>query len=244
MLQKKNIFTPYFSPERADIPGQFKDPDGYWTGFSCRARVLIYNTDVLQKKDLPKTLQELTLSAWRGRVAMAYPLLGTVATHMGALYAAMGQEKTETFLRDLKRNDVLIVAGNSVVRDVVAAGEVPLGITDTDDVHVAILRNKPVSMIFPDQQTVGTFLIPNTVALVKGAPHPETGKQLIDFLLSDEVERLLSESESQNIPVRDNIANEAGRASTDGLKIMDVNYREAANYVEQSDKFCRSLFIE
>ena len=244
MLQKKNIFTPYFSSERADIPRQFKDPEGYWTGFSCRARVLIYNTNMLQKKDLPKTLQDLAQPVWRGKVAMAYPLLGTVATHMGALYAVMGQEKAESFLRDLKENDVLIVAGNSVVRDVVAAGEVPLGITDTDDVHVAILRNKPVSMAFPDQQTMGAFLIPNTVALVKGGPHPESGKQLIDFLLSKEVERLLAESESQNIPVRENGTKEAGRASVDGLKIMDVNYQEAAGYVAQSDKFCRSLFIE
>lgn len=243
-LQEKDIFTPYFSPERKDIPKQFKDQDGYWTGFSCRARVLIYNTDMLHKEDLPKTLQELTQPAWHGKVAMAYPLLGTAATHMGALYAVMGQEKAESFLRDLKQNDVLIVAGNSVVRDVVAAGEVPIGITDTDDVHVAMLRNKPVAMIYPDQQTVGAFLIPNTVALVNGAPHPENGKKLIDFLLSQEVETLLATNESQNMPVRNSIRKEFGMVSINDLKNMDINYKEVAGYIETSDKFCRALFVE
>ncbi len=243
-LQKKDIFTPYFSPERVDIPQQFKDQDGYWTGFSCRARVLIYNTDMLQKEDLPQTLQELTQPAWHGKVAMAYPLLGTVATHMGALYAVMGQEKAESFIRDLKQNNVLIVAGNSVVRDVVAAGEVPIGITDTDDVHVAMLRNKPVAMVYPDQQTVGAFLIPNTVALINGAPHPKNGKKLIDFLLSQEVETLLAASESQNIPVRSSIRKEFEVGSINELKIMDINYKEVAKHVEKSDKFCRALFVE
>ena len=243
-LQKKDIFTPYLSSERTGIPEQFKDKAGYWTGFSCRARVLIYNTDMLQKDELPSSLQELTHPTWRGKVAMAYPLLGTAATHMGALYAVMGQEKAESFLRDLKKNNILIVAGNSVVRDVVAAGEVPLGITDTDDVHVAMLRKKPVAMIFPDQQTVGAFLIPNTVALIKGGPHPETGKKLIDFLLSPEVENLLAESDSRNIPVRKDSEKVAGLPSLNDLKIMKINYQEAAGYIEKSDKFCRALFVE
>jgi len=243
-LQKKRIFTPYLSHQRTTIPEQFKDQEGYWTGFSCRARVLIYNTDMLQKESVPSTLQELTDPAWRGKVAIAYPLLGTAATHMGALYAVMGQERAESFLRDLKENDILIVAGNSVVRDVVAAGEVPIGITDTDDVHVAMLRNKPVAMIFPDQQTVGAFLIPNTVALVKGGPHPEAGKQLIDFLLSPEVENLLAKSDSQNLPVRKISQKEAGFSGINDLKFMDVNYQKAAGYIEKSDTFCRALFVE
>ncbi len=243
-LEKKNIFTPYFSPERRYIPEQFKDPNGYWTGFACRARVLIYNTNMLQKTDLPKTLRELTQPAWHGKVAMAYPLLGTAATHMGALYAVMGQENAESFLKDLKQNNVLIVGGNSIVRDVVSAGEVPLGITDTDDVHGAMLRNEPVAMIYPDQQSMGVFVIPNTVALVNGAPHPETGKQLIDFLLSKEVETLLMESTSQNMPVRSDTEKDAGRVSINDLNIMDVDYREAAAYVERSDKFCRALFVD
>jgi iron(III) transport system substrate-binding protein len=244
ILQKKKIFTPYFSPAGNDIPKQFKDPKGYWTGFACRAHVFIYNTDMLQRKEVPTSLQELTLPAWRGKVAMAYPLLGTAATYIGALYAVLGPKKTELLLRDLKKNDILVVSGNSVVRDVVAAGEVPLGITDTDDVHVAVRYNKAVAMVYPDQQGTGTFLIPNTVALVAGAPHPEHGKELIDFLLSPQVENLLAASLSHNIPVREGLKQKAVSGSVNNLKVMNVQYKEAAAFIEKSDKFCRALFGE
>ncbi len=243
VLQQKGIFTPYFSPGRAGIPKQFKDPNGYWAGFSCRARVFIYNTKMLQESDLPQSLEELTLPEWKGKAVMAYPLLGTAATHISALYAVMGQEKTESFLKNLKRNDILIVAGNSVVRDVVAAGERPLGITDTDDVHVAILRGKPVAMSYPDQQSLGTFLIPNTVALVKNGPHPENGKKLIDFLLSNTVEQLLAESVSQNIPVRTDTPSGSGPPFAFPSNVMKIDYNKAASHLRQSDAFCRDFFV-
>jgi iron(III) transport system substrate-binding protein len=175
---------------------------------------------------------------------MAYPLLGTSAAYVGALYAKMGQDRSERLLRDLKNNDILIVAGNSVVRDVVAAGEVPLGITDTDDVYVAIQYNKPVAMIYPDQQGIGTFLIPNTVALLRDCPHPKNGQKLIDFLLSREVEGLLAAGTSHNIPVRGNVGQQGGNITFDDLKIMDIQYTEAAASIVKSDQFCRTLFAE
>ncbi len=241
-LQKKDIFAPYFSPERIHFPQQFKDPDGYWTGFACRARILIYNTDMLSQEDLPRSLFELADPKWKGRVAMAYPLLGTAATHMGALYALMGQEKAELFLQSLKENAILITAGNSVVRDVVAAGEVPVGITDTDDALVAIHYKKPVAMIYPDQEGSGAFLIPNTVALVNNGPNPENGKQMINFLLSRQVEEILAASLSGNIPVRNDIPNAKESSPGKTLKIMKMDYQKAADHIGRSDTFCRKLF--
>jgi iron(III) transport system substrate-binding protein len=54
----------------------------------------------------------------------------------------------------------------------------------------------------------GTLLIPNSVALLAGAPHPQTAKVLIDFLTSDQTEKLLAQSESRNIPVRESLRKE------------------------------------
>ena len=51
-------------------------------------------------------------------------------------------------------------------------------------------------MIYPDVNGIGTLLIPNTVALIKKAPHPGEGQKLIDYLLSKEVESKLSFSRS------------------------------------------------
>ncbi|OAD20557.1 extracellular solute-binding protein family 1, partial [Candidatus Thiomargarita nelsonii] len=109
VLKQKGILTPYRSPSAIDIPPQFKDKDGYWVGYAARARVLIYNTKLLKADAVPNSIFDLIKPAWKGKVALGYPLFGTIATHMAALYAVLGPEKTENYLRALKQNNVLIV---------------------------------------------------------------------------------------------------------------------------------------
>lgn len=60
VLKRKGVLAKYISPSASGIPEQFKDVDGYWTGFAARCRTLIYNTDLLKAQDLPKSISELT----------------------------------------------------------------------------------------------------------------------------------------------------------------------------------------
>ena len=242
-LKQKGLFTPYASPSAKDIPPQFKDKDGYWTGFAARARVLVYNTNLLKESDLPKSIFDLTKVQWKGKVALGYPVFGTTATHMAALYATLGQEKTEKFLKELKANEVVIVNGNSVVRDMVVEGQLPIGFTDTDDVNVAIQAGKPVKMLYPDRDGLGTLLIPNTVALINNAPHLEQGKKFIDYLLSRKVESKLAFCESAQMPLRDGVETPAHVPGFSSIKAMKVDYYDVAANIEKSDRFCQSLFI-
>ena len=242
-LKQKGLFSPYASPSAKDILPQFKDKDDYWIGFAARARVLVYNTNLLKESDLPKSIFELTGAQWKGKVALGYPVFGTTATHMAALYATLGQEKTEKFLKDLKANEIVIVDGNSVVRDMVVEGNLPIGFTDTDDVNVAIQAGKPVKMLYPDRDGLGTLLIPNTVALVNNAPHLEEGKKLINYLLSREVESKLAFCESAQMPLRDGVKTPPHVPSFSSIKAMEVDYYDIARNIEKSDRFCQSLFI-
>jgi len=243
VLKEKGVLTPYRSPSAVEIPPQFIDKENYWTGFAARARVLVYNTSLLSERDLPKSIFELTEEKWRGKVAMAYPLFGTTGTHVAAMYDVLGGEKTESFLSALAANDVVIVDGNSVVRDLVVEGRLPIGFTDTDDVNVAIQSGKPVKMIYPDKGGIGTLLIPNTVALIKNAPHPKAGRKLIDYLLSREVESKLSFSESANMPLRDGAQTPAHVPAYSSITAMDVDFYKVAENMEPSARFCQKLFV-
>ncbi|MGA1791805.1 MAG: extracellular solute-binding protein [bacterium] len=243
ILKQKGVLIPYRSPSAKDIPVQFKDEDGYWTGFAARARILIYNTDLVKPADLPKSVFELTGPGWKGRVAMAYPLFGTTATHVAAWYALLGQEKTEEFLKSLKKNAVMIVTGNSVVRDMVVEGEAAIGFTDTDDANVAIRIGKPVNIIYPDKNGMGTLLIPNTIAMIKGAPHPQEAKRLIDYILSEEVEGRLAFCESAQMPLRDGIKTPGHVPGFSSIKAMDVNFYQTTEHLERSAGFCQGLFV-
>lgn len=242
-LQSRDILEQYSSPAAEGIPAKFRDRENYWTGFAARSRVLVYNTDLLKEENLPKSIFELTSPEWQKKTSLAYPLFGTTATHVAAMYSTIGKEKTEQYLQELKNNGVLIVDGNSVVRDIVAEGKVPLGFTDTDDVNVAITSGKPVKMIYPDADGLGTLFIPNTVALIKNGPNPDEGKKLIDYLLSKEVEAKLAFSESANVPLRDDVKRPAHIPDFSTIKAMDVDYQKIAGHMEQAARFCRDLFV-
>ncbi len=59
MLQQQGLLEPYRSPSAEDIPARYRDPGGYWTGFAARARVIIYNTNLLEPEGAPATVMDL-----------------------------------------------------------------------------------------------------------------------------------------------------------------------------------------
>lgn len=202
-LAETGLFTPYASPEAADIPLQFRSPDGLWTGFGVRARVFVVNTDQVSDPETPRSLEALTAPEWRDRACIAKPYFGTTSTHFSALYGRLGAEEYADFLTSLRGNGVRLLAGNSTVRDAVVKGDCAFGLTDTDDVNVALQNGEPVRMVFPDQAGEGAFAVFHTVGLVKNGPHPDAARRLIDYLVSMNNEQALIGSGAVQLSVRD-----------------------------------------
>ncbi len=242
-LKRKGILERYISPTAADIPSQFKDDEGYWTGFAARARVLVVNTDLLAEKDYPTSIDDLKSPNWQGMAAMANPLFGTTSTHAAAMFATQGTEQSETYLTSVKANKVKIVDGNSVVRDMTASGAVHFGITDTDDVNVGIRSGMPIAMVVPDQEDRGTLVIPNTVSIIKNSPNPDAARLLVDFLLSREVEEKLAHSGSAQIPLRQGIAIPEGQLSLEAIRPLQVDYEEMADAMAESVGYIQNIFL-
>ncbi|MCM8794150.1 MAG: extracellular solute-binding protein, partial [Candidatus Omnitrophica bacterium] len=117
LLKDKGLLSPYKSPNAQEIPEKFKDRDGYWTGFAARARIIIYNKNLLSEKEIPKSIYDLLDPHFKGKIAIANPLFGTTSTHSAALFSYLGEEKAKEFFQKLKENGVLIVHGNSIVKD-------------------------------------------------------------------------------------------------------------------------------
>lgn len=232
ILKNRGALASYISPSAEGISATFKDAEGYWTGFSARLRVMVYNTNLVKQDEAPKSIFDLTDAKWKGQVAIADPRFGSTSFHVAALYAELGDEKADEFFRKLKANDVKIVPGNSVVRDMVARGEVKVGLTDTDDANVAIENKQPVAIVLPDRDGIGVPVMPNMVSLIAGAKHTQAGKQLIDYLLSIEVERMLAESEAVQIPLHKGAASPKNLPALNSFKPMTLDYSKAADKVE------------
>jgi iron(III) transport system substrate-binding protein len=232
VLKSKGVLAPYRSPSAQGIPPALVDPDGFWTGFSARIRVIAYNTKLVKPENAPQSVFDLADPKWRGQVAIADPRFGSTSFHVAALYALAGDEKMDDFFRRLKANGVRIIDGNSVVRDMVARGEVRVGLTDTDDVNVAIEDGQPIGMVLPDRNGLGVPVMPNMTSLIANAPHPDEGKRLIDYLLSPDVERMLAQSEAVQIPLHAGVPGPKNIPAIDTFKPMTLDFAKAASRVE------------
>jgi iron(III) transport system substrate-binding protein len=232
VLKSRGVLAPYRSPNAQGIPAALVDADGYWTGFSARMRVIAYNTKLVKPEEAPRSVFDLADPKWKGQIAMADPRFGSTSFHVAALYAMAGDAKMDEFFRHLKANGVRVVDGNSVVRDLVVRGEVKVGLTDTDDVNVALEDGQPIAMILPDKEGLGVPVMPNMASLIANAPHPEEGRKLIDYLLSPDVERQLAQSEAVQIPLHAGVPGPNNIPSIDTFKPMMLDYTKAASRVE------------
>jgi iron(III) transport system substrate-binding protein len=232
VLKNRGVLAAYKSASADGVADSFKDPDGYWTGFSARLRVIVYNTKLVKPEEAPRSVFDLADPKWKGQVAIADPRFGTTSFHVAAIYAELGDEQADEFFRKLKANGVKIVAANSVVLDAVARGELKAGLTDTDDVNVALEDQRPVAMVLPDRDGIGVPVMPNMVSLIAGAPHSEAGKKLIDYLLSPEVEKLLAKSEAVQIPLHNGVEGPKNIPPITSFKPMTLDYGRSAARVE------------
>ena len=244
LLKEDGVLAPYKSPNAVDIPAKYVDPQGYWTGFAGRARVLLVNTKLVTPSDYPQSMFDLLNDKYPGKqIGIAYPVFGSTATEAAALYAVIGQEKARAFYQQLNDRGVRVVDGISVVRNLVSSGQIMMGLVDTDDACGAFNQGEPVAMDFLGQNDLGTLIIPNTVALIAGASHPDEGKKFIDFVLSREVANLLVVSGWSHIPLRPVNASSNCLIDPD-IKGMNVSLQDIYQQLQPSQKDLAGIFLK
>lgn len=248
-LKRKGLLAPITpAPQAAaQIPATFRDPDGTWFGFAARARILLVNTKLLPDPDKrPRSLLDLADPSWKGRAGMAKPLFGTTATHAACLFAAWGPERARDFFTKARDNDVHILAGNKQVALAVSSGEIAFGFTDTDDALVEIDNGQPVAIVYPDQaegaDALGTLFIPNTLAAIKSAPHPEAAARLANLIVSAATEQRLAVGPSGQIPILSDPPANFRVATPRTIRPMTINFDAAADHWDEAAAFLANLF--
>ena len=197
-----------------DWPQEHRDEGGRWFAFSPRPRVIVFDPKRLTEADRPRSWFAAVDGTFTDRLVMADPRFGTTGGHLAAMATAWSDrgipERFDEFLDGLRRSRVrLLPGGNAAVVDQVASGEADIGFTDADDVRAAQARGMGVEMIYPrhhDGAGGGTFLMPNTVAVVEGSSRRDEAMALLEFLLSDETARRLAASSSGNVPLQPSVA--------------------------------------
>ena len=206
--------------------GVFLETNG-WASFGYRSRRIVINTNLLSLADAPRSLLELTNLPWRGKLALAYPQFGTTVTHFHALRQLWGNAAWERWCRALAANKPLLLDGNSVVVRMVGRGEASLGLTDSDDIAAGLRERLPLAAVPINEETL---LIPNVIAVVRGAPNPGAAGKLFEYLQKHEVV-------DQLIAVR---ALEGAASERPGLK---VDWPELLRDLESTTRQLNEIFL-
>jgi iron(III) transport system substrate-binding protein len=262
-LEQAGLLQPYNPLQAESFPQSFRSSRATWHGFAARARVLLVNTRRVPKDAWPTSVEDLVSLRWKGIVGMAKPLAGTTASHAACLFAVWGDARAQDFFRRVKTN-AQILSGNKQVARAVSTGQLAFGLTDTDDAIIELESGRPVAIVYPDQpeaanthtEALGTLFIPNTVAIISGAPHQQAAQSLVDFLLSPATERQLAAGPSAQIPLNrqvgplDHEADPWNRGEGKSLRVetpetiqaMKVDFQVAAEKWETAARFLRDQF--
>jgi iron(III) transport system substrate-binding protein len=243
-LDRAGLLAAYASPAGEQLPAMYRSPRHTWYGFAARARVLIVNRELVPQGDEPRSIEDLANPKWKGRAGIAKPLFGTTATHIACLFAYLGADRAEALLQRMKQNEIQIVEGNKQVAISVAAKRLAFGLTDTDDAIGELEQGYAVKIVYPDQHRggMGTLFIPNTVAILRGAPHPQAARRLVDYLLSPAVEARLAQGPSAQIPLNPQVRVLPRVETPRTVRAMEVDFNHAAEQWERAARFVRDHF--
>ena len=160
---------------------------------------------------------------------------------MAALFTLWGDERAKAFMQDMKLNQTKISTDNGESADLVASGEFDFSLVDSDDAVNRIRQGKAIKMVYPDQgqEDIGALIVPNAVLLVKGAPHPDKARKLIDYLLSRETERKLAFADCAQIPLHAGVKTPSEVKRIDQIKTMNIDYARVARKLQAIQPFLK-----
>jgi iron(III) transport system substrate-binding protein len=238
VLKHKGISEKYYSPNSDGIPANFKDPQGYWTGFSARARVLVVNTE---EEDAPLSIFAYTDKRWEGKGVVANPLFGTTTSWIAVLFSIWDKDRAKDFMEKMKQNGTKMSTSNGESTMLVANKEFIFSLVDSDDATNAIRAGKPVSLVYPDQEEggVGCLVLPNAAVLIKGGPNPGNGRKFIDYIISSQTEHKLAVADCVQIPLHEGVETPNDVIKIEELKTMQVNFEVVAKKLQEIQPYLK-----
>ncbi len=183
------------------VDAHFRDGDGRWVGASGRARVLVYNSELVQPQELPQDIWGLTEPSWRGKVGWA-PSNGSFQAFVTALRVLEGDEAARRWLEAMIANDVKVYAGNSAIVEAVARGEITAGLVNHYYLYQHLAQkdaNAPLAnYYFPGG--AGALVNVAGAGIVDTSRNKAAAERFIAFLLSQQAQQYFA-SQTDEYPL-------------------------------------------
>lgn len=201
----EHLFEEYVSSENENVIEGFKNTTGLYTPYTLDGSVLVVNREILGDIEV-SSYEDLLNPELEGKIASGDPANSSSAfaqlTNM--LLAKGGYESEEAwdYVRDLYTNiDGKISSSSSNVYRTVADGEMAVGLTYEDPIASLINDGANVEIVYPEE---GVVFLPASAAIIKGSSNRENAERFIDFIISQEIQNILSTT-TTNRPVREDV---------------------------------------
>ncbi|MEV0729142.1 iron ABC transporter substrate-binding protein [Polymorphospora sp. NPDC051019] len=229
-VAKQGLFATLDGAVTDKVPAAYRARSGQWVGVTARARVLVYNPDLVPEADLPASVFDLTGPAWKGKVGVA-PTNASFQTFVTAIKVQHGEAKAKEFLAGLKANDPQVRDGNGPILDEVNSGKLPAGLLNhyylgelakeqgtTPDGLKAKLH------FFPGGDSGGLVNVSGVGVLTKAAQDPDV-KVFVDYLLGADAQKYFAE-QTYEYPVVAGVEGPAGVPALSSLAVPDIDLND------------------
>ncbi len=228
-LKADGLLDAYRPSTAAEIPGKYKDPDGFWTGTDIDFIGFASNKQFLAEKKIkaPQSWEDLTKPEFAGQVCLGSPATsGTGYTFITTVLQVMGEQKGWDYLKRFNANVAQYTRSGIGPTQLVGRGEVGVGILFAHDILGSIHKGFPMEMSLPQEGT-GYDLFCSV--LLKGAPEPEAARAFLDWACSPEAIELLAASEYFDVPTHPKAKLHDLVKPFQSARMIDFNFEWAGN---------------
>ena len=183
MLAREKLLAEVYTPHSADLPQHAIPPHRQWLPDRLNFFVVAYNTGKVQRSELPGSYEGFADARWKGRIGIE----ATDSEWMATLIKTWGAPKGMAYFRRLADLRPDVRKGHVLLAEMIAAGEVPVGLT---------VYNANAESLKRRGAPIDWLPIPPVVARTQGigvarqAPHPHAALLFVDFVLSPEGQQL------------------------------------------------------
>lgn len=217
LQDKYGCFAPFRCESADAIAEGLRDPEGIMTPVGTGFYVIIYNTNLVDAKDAPKSFRDLTDPKWENAVAMADP---TSSSSIYTLIWMMTQHLDPeiygwNFFKRLQELNVNYVASHGTIGELVSLGERKVGIQVMATAGTSLKKGDPIAIVYPEEGMPSEV---NVAAIRKDTPNQEAAGLFVNFLLSEEGQKQVAENLGW-IPVRTDLKD---YALADGTALSQI----------------------
>jgi len=235
-LAREGVLDQVPQAELDKVAARFRAKDGTWVGVSGRARVFIYNPDLVPQAELPESVFDLTGPKWAGRLGIAPPN-ASFQSFVTAMRVTQGDARTKTWLEGIHRN-AKSFENNIQIRDAVDRGEIAGGLVNHYYLYEKIAEvgadKVKARHHFFGHGDPGALVNVSGAGIVQGTQRRAQAERFVSFMLSEQAQRYYSE-ETKEYPLTAGVQAQAGLPPLDSIDGPDIDLADLASLKETLD---------